>query len=197
MKKLKYYNKFKALLSIIKGLVFKFLFLSNNSGTNLRIGKNVVLRGELSIGNNVRLESNVKIYNYTVIEDNVVIGDNVELRSNGTSKVVIGENTSVNRNSMIMGLVTIGSNCAIAPGCVIVGSNHKFDNSKENIKSQGLSRKGIIIEDDVWFGANVVVLDGVKIGKGSVIGAGSVVTKSIPAYSIAVGNPCKVIKERH
>lgn len=197
MKRLKYYNKLKALLSIIKGLIFKFLFLSNNSGANLRIGKNVVLRGELSIGNNVRLESNVKIYNFTVIEDNVVIGDNVELRSNGTSKVIIGKNTSINRNTMIMGLVTIGSNCAIAPGCVIVGSNHNFDNSKENIKSQGLSRKGINVEDDVWFGANVVVLDGVKIGKGSVIGAGSVVTKSIPAYSIAVGNPCKVIKQRN
>ncbi|MGM0634765.1 MAG: acyltransferase [Bacteroidota bacterium] len=197
MKRLKYYNKIKALLSIIKGLIFKFLFLSNNSGTKLRIGRNVVLRGKLSIGNNVRLESNVKIYNYTFIGDNVIIGDNVELRSNGTSKVVIGENTSINRNSMIMGLVTIGNNCAIAPGCVIVGSNHSFDNSKENIKDQGLSRKGIIVEDDVWFGANVVVLDGVKIGKGCVIGAGSVVTKSIPEYSIAVGNPCKVIKQRN
>jgi acetyltransferase-like isoleucine patch superfamily enzyme len=197
VKRLKYYNKSKALFSVLKGMIFRILFLSGASGKKLRIGKNVVLRGELRVGDNVRLESNVKIYNYTDIGDNVIIGDNVELRSNGTSKVVIGKNTSINRNSMIMGLVTIGKNCAIAPGCVIVGSNHNFDNKKENIKEQGLSRKGIIIDDDVWFGANVVVLDGVKIGKGSVIGAGSVVTKSIPEYSIAVGNPCKIIKQRN
>lgn len=138
----------------------------------------------------------MKIYNYTEIGNYVSIGDNVELRSNGSSIVKIGNKTSINRNSMVMRLVSIGDNCAIAPGCVIIGSNHNFNDRDLNIKSQGLSRKGINISNDVWFGANVVVLDGGSIGEGSIIGAGSVVTKSVPPYSIAVGNPCKVIKTR-
>ncbi len=193
---LNYYNKYKALISIIKGFIIRLLFLPKNNGEKLRIGKNVVLKGNLKIGKYVKIESNVKIYNNTEIGDNVIIGDNVELRSNGSSFVKIGNKTSINRNSIVIGLVSIGDNCAIAPGCVIVGSNHNFKNRDLNIKSQGLSRKGINISNDVWFGANVVVLDGVNIGEGSVIGAGSVVTKSIPPYSIAVGNPCNVIKTR-
>ncbi len=193
---LNYYNKYKALISIIKGFIIRLLFLPKNNGEKLRIGRNVVLRGNLKIGKYVKIESNVKIYNYTEIGDYVSIGDNVELRSNGSSIVKIGNKTSINRNSMVMGLVSIGDNCAIAPGCVIVGSNHNFNDRDLNIKSQGLSRKGINISNDVWFGANVVVLDGVSIGEGSIIGAGSVVTKSVPPYSIAVGNPCKVIKTR-
>ncbi|MCX7595635.1 MAG: acyltransferase, partial [Fischerella sp.] len=61
---------------------------------------------------------------------------------------------------------------------------------------QGVTCKGIIIEDDCWLGHGVTVLDGVTIGKGSVIGAGAVVTKDIPPYSVAVGIPAKVVKSR-
>lgn len=197
MNALSIYNKYISLKSIIRGKIFSFIFLKNNNGKNLRLGKNYFIAGNIIIGNNVRIESNVKIYNNTNLDDNVVIGDNVELRSNGASKVTIGTGTTINRNSLVMGLVTLGKQCSIAPGCVIVGSNHVFDDPNIPIKEQGLSRKGIIIEDDVWFGANVTVLDGVTVGKGTVIGAGSVVTKSLPPFTIAVGNPCKVIKSRN
>lgn len=190
------YNKFLSLLSITRGRLISLIFLPRSQGTKLRVGKNVVLKGSLIIGSNVSIESNVKIYNRTEIGDNVSIGDNVELRSNGSSIVKIGSGTSINRNSMIMGVVTIGENCAIAPGCCIVGSNHIFTDSTLSIKEQGLERKGINIESDVWIGANACVMDGVTIGRGSIIGAGSVVTKNIPSYSIAVGNPCKVINVR-
>lgn len=64
------------------------------------------------------------------------------------------------------------------------------------IREQGVTREGIIIEDDCWLGSGVKVLDGVTIGKGCVIGANSVVTKDIPPYSVAVGAPARVIKKR-
>lgn len=193
---LKLYNKIKALNSIIRGIIIKFLFLPKNNGAKLRVGKNVTIRGDINIGKGVIIESNVKIYNHTKIGNNVTLGDNVELRSNKPSFVSIGDRTSINRNSLIMGVVSIGEDCSIAPGCIVVGSNHVFDDCNTKIKMQGLSRKGIVIENNVWLGANVVVLDGVNIGEGCVIGAGAVVTKSIPANSIAVGNPCRILKSR-
>lgn len=137
------------------------------------------------------------------IEGNVCFGkhlsfdDNVEVRNRTKEQSFIDDNTSINRNTVIRGKFKIGKNCAIAPNCTIIGVNHNFSRIDIPIKQQGVSnRGGIIIEDDVWIGANCVVLDGVTIGMGSVIGGGSIVTKDIPPYSVAVGNPCKVIKSR-
>lgn len=84
----------------------------------------------------------------------------------------------------------------IAPNCMLAGGNHNFDDISKPMREQGDNSKGIIIEDDVWVGANCIILDGVCIRRGSIIGAGSVVTKNIEKFSIAVGNPCKVIKKR-
>lgn len=141
-------------------------------------------------GKNVHLEGNVSYGNC------ISFDDNVDVRSGKDTDSFIGDNVSINRNTVIRGCFRIGNKCAIAPNCTIIGSNHNFQRIDIPIKQQGFSTLGIIIEDDVWIGANSVVLDGVTIGKGSVIGAGSIVTKSIPPYSIAVGNPCKVIKSR-
>lgn len=121
---------------------------------------------------------------------NLVIGGNV----------TIGNNASFNHNVFIVGGsdlgVTIGSNVLIGPNVVIRSSDHIFADSKIPIREQGHIHGTIIIEDDVWLGANVVVTKNVKIGRGSVIGAGSVVTKNIPEYSIAVGVPAKVVGTR-
>ena len=142
-------------------------------------GKNVNIEGRVSFGNHISFD------------------DNVEVRNRTKTDSYIGNNVSINRNAVIRGYFKIGNDVAIAPNCTIIGANHNFQRTDIAIKQQGVSnRGGIIIEDDVWIGANCVVLDGVTIGKGSVIGAGSIVTKSIPPYSIAVGNPCKVIKSR-
>lgn len=126
-----------------------------------------------------------------------MIGDNVELRCNGRpNKVIIGDNTTVNRNTVIDGMVSIGENCMIAPNCVIMGSNHTFSDTSIDIKRQSINSKGITICDNVWIGANATILDGVVIGSGCVIGGGAVVTKSIDSMSVAVGNPAKIIKKR-
>lgn len=142
-------------------------------------------------GKSVNIEGNVSFGNH------ISFDDNVEVRNRTKTDSYIGNNVSINRNTVIRGYFKIGNDVAIAPNCTIIGANHNFQRTDIVIKQQGVSnRGGIIIEDDVWIGANCVVLDGVTIGKGSVIGAGSIVTKSIPPFSIAVGNPCKVIKSR-
>jgi acetyltransferase-like isoleucine patch superfamily enzyme len=89
----------------------------------------------------------------------------------------------------------IGTNTMIAGNTFIVPSNHGFEGTIPICK-QPVSSKGIIIHNDVWIGAGVVIVDGVNIGEGAVIGAGSIVTKDIPPFSIAAGNPARVIKRR-
>jgi len=94
------------------------------------------------------------------------------------------------------GGLEIGNNCLIAAHVVFVPENHRFDQSDLLIREQGVIQKGICIEDDVWVATRVVVLDGVTIGRGAVIGAGSVVTKDIPAYAVAYGTPARVVGQR-
>lgn len=90
----------------------------------------------------------------------------------------------------------IGDNVRIAAQVVIIPMNHIYEDPDTPIWKQGIRAKGIKIEDDVWIGAGAKILDGVTIGKGSVIGAGAVVTDDIPPYSVAVGVPARVIKKR-
>lgn len=110
----------------------------------------------------------------------------------------IGRNTSINSLSVLYGHggLTIGDNCMFATGLIIVPANHTFSDPHREIRDQGETMKGVTIEDDVWMGARVTVLDGVTIGRGSVIGAGAVVRDNIPPMSVAVGVPARVIKKR-
>ncbi|MCK5829453.1 MAG: acyltransferase [Methylococcales bacterium] len=108
--------------------------------------------------------------------------------------VTFGVRTNIGINTIVIGPVNIGNQVAIAQNCFISGENHRFDDMKKNIKEQGLLINPIIINNYVWIGANCSVLPGVEIGEHSVIGAGSVVTKHVPAFSLAVGNPAQVIK---
>ena len=113
-------------------------------------------------------------------------------------KISIGNRVSIHPYCWISGLggITIGNFVAISSGTKIISFNHIFSSTNIPIKDQSNIKLPVKIEDDVWIGANVIILGNVTIGKGSVIGAGSVVNKDIPDYSIAVGNPCKVINSR-
>lgn len=112
--------------------------------------------------------------------------------------IEISENTFIGENVVIYGHggVNIGKNSLIAMNTCIVSSNHTIPSSNELIINQPDKLLPTKIGDDVWIGANVTVLGGVKISNGVVVGAGSVVTKDIPPYCIAVGNPAKVIRTR-
>jgi acetyltransferase-like isoleucine patch superfamily enzyme len=94
------------------------------------------------------------------------------------------------------GGLTIGNNVIIGPNVCISTSNHNFSDPKRLIKNQGSTPDAVVIGDDCWIGANSVIVAGVHIGTGSIIGAGSIVTHDVPAYSVAVGNPAHIIKRR-
>jgi acetyltransferase-like isoleucine patch superfamily enzyme len=79
---------------------------------------------------------------------------------------------------------------------MIIGANHRFDDLSRPIAKQGLVRKSVVIEDDVWIGGRVNILAGVTVGRGSVVAAGAVVTHDVPPYSVVAGVPAKVIKTR-
>lgn len=105
-------------------------------------------------------------------------------------------NTNVHVNASVGGEIKIGRWCIIGPNVVMRTAGHKFDNPNEFIRKQGHVMLDIILGDDVWVGANAVILGGVRVGKGAVIGAGAVVTKDVPPFGIAVGVPARVIKYR-
>jgi acetyltransferase-like isoleucine patch superfamily enzyme len=90
----------------------------------------------------------------------------------------------------------IGDHCMIGGGTLISGVEHGYSRRDIPMRHQPTENKPVRIEDDVWIGMGVKLLPGVTIGKGAIIGAGSVVTRSIPAYSIAIGAPCRVVRER-
>ena len=111
-------------------------------------------------------------------------------------EVSIGELTGLNPGVVTIGTVTIGSRVRIAAYAVLVGENHRFDDPDVPIMDQGLTSVGVVIEDDVWIGANVTVVDGVTVGAHSVIAAGAVVTKNVEPYSVMAGVPARKVSDR-
>lgn len=108
----------------------------------------------------------------------------------------IGNHSGIGMNSLV-GTVKIGCDVMIGEGLVAISKNHEFANTEIPMRLQGFQKdRPIIIEDDVWIGTRVTILPGVRIGKGSVIGAGSVVTKNVPPYAIFGGNPARLIRHR-
>ena len=175
-------------------------------GKNVRISrkatikytKNIVLGNNVSIGVYAILDGNSEKYN-----PSITIGNNTHLASFAVIDaqggfVKIGENCSVNPFCILYGHggLEIGNGVRIAAKTTIIPANHRFDRIDIPQYKQSLIKKGIKIEDDVWIGTNVTILDGVTIHRGSVVGGGAVVTKDIPPYSVAVGVPAKVIKRR-
>ena len=116
---------------------------------------------------------------------------------NGT--ISIGDYSNIGANCRLgtTSKIVFGKHVLLAANCYIGGAQHTFDRIDIPIMRQGYESKGgVAIEDDVWLGAGVTVLDGVRIGTGCVIGAGSVVTKDLPPYSIALGVPARITGSR-
>ena len=125
---------------------------------------------------------------YSVIESFACI-------NNAVGDVMIGDHTRIGLHNTIIGPVTIGSHVNLAQGITITALNHNFEDSEKRIDEQGVSTSAVTIEDDIWIGANAVVLSGVTIGHHSVVAAGAVVTKDVPPHSLVAGVPAKVIKQ--
>ena len=115
--------------------------------------------------------------------------------NNGVGDVVIGNRTRIGMGNTLIGPVTVGNDVRFAQNITMSGLNHTYEDITRPISEQGVSTAPIVIEDEVWIGANVFVAAGVTIGRHSIVGGGSVVTKDVPAYSIVAGNPAKIIKQ--
>lgn len=125
---------------------------------------------------------------------NVLIWDHVHIDS--PSRLSIGCNVSINRGGVINagGYINIGSNVLIGPNCLIYSQNHRYEEVGTLIKDQGYDLSSVSIGNNVWIAGNVIILPGVTIGDNVVVGAGSVVVKSVPDNVVVAGNPAKVIK---
>lgn len=115
--------------------------------------------------------------------------------NNGVGDVVIGDRTIIGLGNTIIGPVMIGNDVMFAQNVVVSGMNHGYEDVNLPPSKQKDICRQINIEDNVWIGANSVITAGITIGRHCVIGGGSVVTKDIPSYSVAVGNPAKIIKK--
>jgi acetyltransferase-like isoleucine patch superfamily enzyme len=125
---------------------------------------------------------------YSVVESGACI-------NNAVGDVIIGDHTRIGLHNTVIGPVTIGNHVNLAQGITVTALNHNFDNVELRIDEQGVSTNPVTIADDVWIGANAVVLPGVSIGSHSVVAAGAVVTKDVPAHSLVAGVPAKIIRK--
>ncbi len=124
----------------------------------------------------------------SVVEDFATI-------NNGVGEVIIGHDTLVGIGNTVIGPVHLGNHIILAQNIVMSGLNHSYEDISQPIHLQPVTTKLITVEDEVWIGANAVLTAGITVGKHSVVAAGAVVTKDVPPYSIAVGNPARVIKK--
>ena len=108
--------------------------------------------------------------------------------------MTIGDYTRVGLGNTIIGPVAIGNHVNLAQNVTVTGLNHNYQDAEKMIDEQGVSTQPVVIEDDVWVGANSVILPGVTLGKHCVVAAGSVVVRSVPPYSICAGCPARIIK---
>ncbi len=126
-------------------------------------------------------------------------GDNVNIEKGAlfSNKVSLGDYSGIGVNAKIYGRCYIGSHVMMGEDCTIITRNHRFERTDITMMNQGFEEeKPVYIGNDVWIGDHVIILPGVQIADGCIIGAGSVVTHSVPEYSIVAGNPAKVIRSR-
>ncbi|MEH1921131.1 acyltransferase [Nostoc sp.] len=188
----------------LRNLLYRTIFCHIGSSVYIQDGVEFISADSIEIGNGVYIFKGVRIdgkgheNNRIHLENGVILERNVLIGALNNTCIHIGQNTFIGPSVCIGGPgdIKIGQNCLIAAQTAIYANNHNFADSTEAIKYQGITCKGIVIEDDCWLGSGVKVLDGVTIGRGCVIGAGAVVTKDIPPFSIAVGVPARVIKSR-
>lgn len=123
---------------------------------------------------------------------------NIEPKCSFNYALKIGNNSGIGANSELYGDITIGNDVMMGTNCIIYTRNHCFDSLDLPMWQQGFKEVNpVVIGNDVWIGGRVTILPGVHIGNGSVIGAGSVVTKNVPDYAVVCGNPARIIKYRN
>jgi len=158
--------------------IFQFLFIKKGKGSIIyrSVRKDLVPFNRISIGKKTVIESNSTLNN--------MVGD-----------IIVGDRSRVGIANTIIGPVSIGNNVNIAQNVIISGLNHNYQDISRQIDQQGVTTSPVSIGNDVWIGANSVILPGVTIGQHSIIGAESAVINSVTDYSVAVGNPARIIRK--
>jgi acetyltransferase-like isoleucine patch superfamily enzyme len=189
---------------VLRGIIWSAVRLRRPNGLMLGRGIEFVLPGKLVLGRGVSIGS----YGYLdcsavhgiVLEDRVTLRERIWVQCRSglnvpAEGIVIGAGSYIGPNAVIGagGAVAIGKGVQIGAGFTLSAESHVADDSG-SFTSGHVSRRGIRIGDRCWFGNNVTVLDGVTIGDDCVIGAGAVVTRSIPSSSVAFGTPARVVK---
>lgn len=162
----------------------------------IRTGKNFIAQDHCEINGlsqkGLTFGDKVTIGSYAIIRPTNLYGGEAGVG------LKVGNNSSIGPYGYIgcSGYIEIGDNVMISPRVSIYSENHNFGDSERPMIEQGVTRSFVKIEDDCWIAANSILLAGVTVGKGSIVAAGSVVTKDVPPFSIVAGNPAQVIKSR-
>lgn len=189
----------------IRAIVYR-LALKMHGTAAIENGVRLAYGSHITLGSGVYLDNGVYLH---ALPAGISIGDNTmvmhhtmlhvfNFRGLPHAGITIGKNCFIGEYNVFRGQggITIGDDVYTGPMVQFVAVNHVFSDPHTPIREQGITAKGIVVEDDVWLGSGATVVDGVTIGRGSIIGAGAVVTGDMPPYSIAVGVPAKRIKDR-
>lgn len=206
-----------------KEQMYKAIIMNTDSDEAAEIRNKYYTTQLKSMGSNVKFGVGVKIVNpqYISIGDNVVISDHATIIARGPGGITIGSNVCINDRVYLDseredGYITVGDYVYIGTGTTLFGHfgleigehsllaqnititpySHKFEDPNDYIINQGGHSRKVTIGRDVYLGMNVCVLYSADVCDGSIVGSGSVVVKTVPPYSVAVGNPAKVIRER-
>lgn len=195
-------------LQLLRGLLARWRGARAGVRFGLGRGVQVFYPAWLEVGDDVTIEDygyvhclsagGVHIGSHTSIARNLWLccGGTPDRHDHGYFQ--IGSRSFIGCNAVIGagGGIRIGNDVLVGQSVNIHAENHVFGDAARPIREQGVSYLGVVIEDDVWIGSKVTIVDGVTIGRGAVIGAGAVVTRSVPAYSIVVGVPAHVVGMR-
>lgn len=169
------------------------------NGVRLRFADNIRLANGVYLDQGVYLHAcpaGIEIGSNTIVMHGAVLHV-YNFRDLPHAGIKIGRDSLIGEFSIIRGQggVRIGDRVYTSPFTQIIAVNHVFDDPDLPFVKQGITAEGIVIEDDVWLGASVIITDGVHIGRGAVVAAGAVVTKDVPAHTVVAGIPAQVIKK--
>ncbi len=188
----------------VRGIVYR-LILQTDGAVAIENGVRLRFASLIRLGRRVYLDQHVYVH---ACPNGVTIGDGTfvmygsilhvyNFRQIPSAGISIGRDSLIGEYTVIRGQggVTIGDRVYTSPHCQLIAVNHVFEDPTRPFVSQGITARGITIEDDVWIGSGAIVLDGVTIGRGAVVAAGAVVASDVPPHTVVGGIPAKVLKE--
>ena len=189
----------------VRGLAYRLILRSQGTPA-IEYGVRLAQPANIHLGRGVYIDHGVYLH---ACPNGIRIGDGsfimhgsvlhvFNFRDLPHAGITIGRKCFLGEFNVIRGQggVTLGDSVYTGSLVQILAVNHVFDDPDTPIREQGITAQGIVVEDDVWLASGAIVLDGVHIGRGSVVGAGAVVTEDLPPYSIAVGSPARVVRDR-